>query len=459
MRTPLILVLLLLCINITAQNFYDSAVVGEFKNDAKKTACLHPEHRKSIVETLKANEKQLEREGKLASLDRNSNIKFVWPVRKASHVTANNVWGISNYVDHNASYPDKLRDFNCGTKTYDTNNGYNHRGIDMFAWPFAWTMMKNNDIEVVAAASGQIIYKHDGEFDKSCNSNNNNWNAVYIRHSDGTVAWYGHLKKNSLTSKSVGQTINEGEYIGVVGSSGNSTGPHLHFEVWENSSYQKNIDPFAGSCNGTNTTSKWKNQKQYKEPTINAIMSHDKPPVFSTCPNGEKPNIKNDFQPNEKVYLVSYLKDQMKNTSIQLKLIRPDGTVQNWSKRFARNRSASWARWFFRPNIEGEWTWKATYGGKTITHTFNVSERLSTEEENNIINTRVYPNPTAGNLTINSSEEVNSVAVFDIRGRKLISKIENNIKNIDISALNAGVYYVRVANKQRKYKNFKIIKK
>src|SRR5688500_18628741 len=46
--------------------------------------------------------------------------------------------GVSNFVDLNSAYPDQLLDYNSGTRTYDTESGYNHRGIDYFVWPFPW---------------------------------------------------------------------------------------------------------------------------------------------------------------------------------------------------------------------------------------------------------------------------------------------------------------------------------
>jgi murein DD-endopeptidase MepM/ murein hydrolase activator NlpD len=51
---------------------------------------------------------------------------------------------------------------------------------------------------------------------------------VQVRHEDGTVTWYNHMSKFSV---SVGETVNAGDQVGAVGMTGNTTGPHLHFEV------------------------------------------------------------------------------------------------------------------------------------------------------------------------------------------------------------------------------------
>lgn len=66
-------------------------------------------------------------------------------------------------------------------------------------------------------------------------------NAVVIDHPDGTVTKYFHLMDNSIKVR-VGQQIKPGQVIGNVGSTGRSTGPHLHFEVWRNGRAQ---DPTA----------------------------------------------------------------------------------------------------------------------------------------------------------------------------------------------------------------------
>ncbi len=54
-------------------------------------------------------------------------------------------------------------------------------------------------------------------------------NVVYIKHADGSETRYGHM--SGFTDIQPGQVIREGEQLGFVGSTGVSTGPHLHFEV------------------------------------------------------------------------------------------------------------------------------------------------------------------------------------------------------------------------------------
>lgn len=53
---------------------------------------------------------------------------------------------------------------------------------------------------------------------------------VVISHGDGTMTLYAHMLPGSR-AVSVGQTVSQGQVIGKIGSTGNSTGPHLHFEV------------------------------------------------------------------------------------------------------------------------------------------------------------------------------------------------------------------------------------
>jgi len=134
-----------------------------------------------------------------------------WPLRSVASYTDPGYHGISNFVDLNSAYPNQLLDWNCGARTYDQAGGYNHAGIDLFLWPFPWLMMDQGAIDIVAAAPGMIIGKTDGNDDRSCPNNYSaDWNAVYVQHADGSVAWYGHMKKLSQTNKPIGSTVAAG---------------------------------------------------------------------------------------------------------------------------------------------------------------------------------------------------------------------------------------------------------
>lgn len=62
-------------------------------------------------------------------------------------------------------------------------------------------------------------------------------NSIVIKHADGLKTRYGHLSRILVTK---GEHVTEGQLIGRVGDTGNTTGPHLHFEVIRNG---KPVDP------------------------------------------------------------------------------------------------------------------------------------------------------------------------------------------------------------------------
>ena len=448
---------------INAQDFNLTPNGGEFIFNPSKSPCLTSEERESIIKELKTNVKNLKLQNKLkfsSSAKRGSHILFTWPLQKAAGVNYNEIYGISGYVDHNTSYPNQLTDFNCGPKTYDTNSGYNHQGTDYFTWPFGWKMMDNDEVEIVAAASGQIIGKGDGQYDRSCSFNGNTWNAVYVQHSDGSIAWYGHMKNGSTTSKNVGDTVSEGEYLGIVGSSGNSTGPHLHFEVYEDNTYTQLIDPYTGSCNSMNPDSWWQSQKPYINPGINAVLTHNAPPVFPTCPTAETTNESNQFSIGDIVYTALFLKDQIPSTTVNLRVIKPDNTdLNNWDFNLTANYNASWWYWSFYPNIEGEWKWEATYEGETVTHTFNVG--TLSDNSYDLEDMSIFPNPTSNFLNISSKVKIVDAHLVDALGKSVI-KINNSpqgIEKLDLSELSQGIYFLTVESENLKRKTVKIIKK
>lgn len=67
-------------------------------------------------------------------------------------------------------------------------------------------------------------------------------NQVVIKLNDGYYAQYAHLSQLSV---SAGQTVTEGQQIGLSGATGNVTGPHLHFEIRTTPDYGSDVDPVS----------------------------------------------------------------------------------------------------------------------------------------------------------------------------------------------------------------------
>ncbi len=395
--------------------------------------------RDSIVAMLKNNEASLKTTGLLKIKPTIlSGVLFQWPLRQATGFSEAGYYGISNFVDHNPSFPNMTVDYSCGTRTYDLSSGYNHKGTDIFLWPFPWKKMTQNAVEVIAAAPGIIIGKYNGNNDKNCSfCTSCNWNAVYIMHADGSVAWYGHLKTNSLTSKAIGATVSVGEFLGVVGSSGSSTGPHLHFEVYSNNTYTQLVDPWAGNCNTPNGgNSWWAAQQPYRVPTLNSVIIHGAPPVFG-CNDVEMENSKTSFQSNDVVYLGSYYRDQMSGQQAMHKVIRPDGIVYlSWTQALTATYNASY--WYYSITLpaaamQGVWRYEITYNTQAISASFNVNSPLPLtlsgfdviEKDNTVALTITTENEiNVSHLNILKSEDSRSFNTL------ASIKAKNEIKNI-----------------------------
>ena len=342
-----------------------------------KTECLSETESEVIKTSLKKRIRILKSEGMMPELSLQNQVLFDWPTRLSGASKDPSYFGISHYVDHNAAVTNKIKDYNCGTRSYDLASGYNHRGLDIFSWPFGQLKQAGGVVEVIAAAEGIILDKQDGNSDQNCGfCTTCDWNAVYILHSNGSMSWYGHLKNGSLTTKGVGAVVSRGEYLGIMASSGSSTGPHLHFEVWADTLFTKLIDPFGGPCNDLNgTASSWNNQRPYRRPALNKIMTGARPPVFPACPQPEITNEKNVFAFGDSVCVTLFYQDQLNGSNTTMQFIRPNGVVwTSWN--FNSNGLYTSSYWFwnswFLPSITGYWKFKVTYqtSGQVLTHTF-----------------------------------------------------------------------------------------
>ena len=102
------------------------------------------------------------------------------------------------------------------TSNFGQRWGRQHQGVDLAV---------STGTQVMAAAAGTVI---------TAKYSDGYGNYVQIDHGYGIVTTYAHL--NSITV-SVGQSVDRGELIAYSGNTGNSTGPHLHFEVINNGEY------------------------------------------------------------------------------------------------------------------------------------------------------------------------------------------------------------------------------
>ncbi|MCW5908765.1 MAG: peptidoglycan DD-metalloendopeptidase family protein [Chitinophagales bacterium] len=381
-----------------------------------------------------------------------------WPLRSAAGVTDCGMYTISAYVDQNPT-SGTVADWNCGSNTYD-----GHRGTDIAITPYPYYKMDHNEVEVVAATAGTILYKSDGHFDKYCATNTDTANYIVIRHADGSQANYFHLKKNSLTAKTVGQTVVAGEYLGVVGSSGNSSGPHLHFEVWNGSTVATLNDPFAGNCNTLNGTSWWATQKPYTDPAAIKVSVNTTDAVIPACPATETPNESNSFTvPFQgaglpvgyaKFYL--FMRNETSGLTASLSILNPDNTVFNsWTYTSTATYKAG-TRSFSKllPTAPGTYTFKAVYNGTECSTAFNI---LSATDISIIPYSSsaiyLYPNPANGTVTIRIPDNLigSTATVIDIMGLVVLkSEITTSKSEISTTGLSSGVYFVTVGNSTQK---------
>lgn len=125
---------------------------------------------------------------------------FLWPIASSHRVTSPFGW-----------------------RTHPiTGRQHLHGGIDIAA---------PNGTPILAAKAGVVVISLYGS---------SYGNYVVLSHPDGTRTLYAHMSQRSV---SAGDTVRQGQTVGLVGSTGSSTGNHLHFETWTGSSSSSRVNP------------------------------------------------------------------------------------------------------------------------------------------------------------------------------------------------------------------------
>jgi hypothetical protein len=147
---------------------------------------------------------------------------------------------VVRYVDHDPGSGE--RDYMCGRLTGD-----GHKGTDIAIRDLA-TMA--GGVEVRAAAAGTVDAVRDGMADVSFDETQRQaiegkecGNGIRLTHGDGWTTWYCHLRRGS-PMVSEGDPVEAGQPLALVGLSGETSFPHVHFDVRHG---KRVVDPFVGT--------------------------------------------------------------------------------------------------------------------------------------------------------------------------------------------------------------------
>jgi murein DD-endopeptidase MepM/ murein hydrolase activator NlpD len=284
-----------------------------------------------------------------------SDLKFTaWPV-SGSHGAD---WLIHNYTDLDATSGKK----DYKGKTGDLARNYDgHRGADICIPTMR--EMDNNTAIARAAAPGVVEFIREDQFDRNT-SCTGTWNVVTVRHANGFLSYYGHLKKNSVVVN-VGDNVVAGQKLGIVGSSGCSTQAHLHFEVHDcDDNWLESFD------------SMWTSPPPYEGPSdvMDVIL---KKGTFASVNELKDPAANPTlFKPGTTMGVGLSVATRGGDDYV-IEMISPDGLASSWS--WEVPGVARYGQWFpswswtvgSRP---GNWTMRVKLNGVvTHNHAFKVS--------------------------------------------------------------------------------------
>jgi murein DD-endopeptidase MepM/ murein hydrolase activator NlpD len=272
---------------------------------------------------------------------------FRWPFSG----TRGQAWVINNYVDLDGATGAK-RDYTGATgsaaRTYDQ-----HKGIDIDVPSFR---AMDANFPVLAAAPGVVEYVQDGFYDRNTACSSPDANLVRIRHDDCSRVLYMHLKRGSI-KVAVGQRVSEGQVLAVVGSSGCSTQPHLHFELRNASNV--NEDPFK--------TARWKSPPGYSTPLSVMEITVRKGGITSVNQVKDPAPDPTQVTGGSTIGVSASAAGGFAGNRISLRILRPDGSLYSSSYvDFTRWYQHSW--WWWNKTIgtaRGTWRVEVLANGVT----------------------------------------------------------------------------------------------
>lgn len=195
--------------------------------------------REAIISDIKSivTSKIQENESEMTYLAFSSDAAYWWPIGSSEVKEVD-----GKYYAMGDPYPNVVTSEGGGRIDPITGEPATHLGIDIAPKGAA-----PGTVPVIAAKSGVVIFPGKdmpiGYGNGSGINGSTYGNYIKISHSDGNYTLYAHLHANTILVRD-GDTVERGQVIAYVGTSGRSTGTHLHFEVREGQDSSKNVaDP------------------------------------------------------------------------------------------------------------------------------------------------------------------------------------------------------------------------
>ncbi|MFJ3667517.1 M23 family metallopeptidase [Streptomyces sp. NPDC090106] len=139
--------------------------------------------------------------------------------------------GVASAAGSSASWVDPV-------KKYTLSAGFAQSGAMWQSTHSGQDFAVSSGTKVFAAHGGTVVKAgSNGAGDGSAYGN-----AIVIKHGNKTYSQYAHLSKIQVK---VGQVVKTGQQIALSGNTGNSSGPHLHFEIRTTANYGSAVDPVA----------------------------------------------------------------------------------------------------------------------------------------------------------------------------------------------------------------------
>lgn len=354
-----------------------------------------------------------------------------------------------------------LRDFMCGSKTYD-----GHQGTDFVIRGF--TQM-DSSVNVLAIEDGEIIHVTEDLFDRETDGivEYGLGNYVGIYHSSSnTYSYYAHLKTNSVIVET-GDFVSAGQIIAEVGSSGNSTDPHLHFELWNPGVLtDPTIDPWGIPCDSGSTL--WEAPPAYD--TSFAVWecgfaNYDSVENFipsTWFPLKERMDLKSSFTTDDPFFTFWALQYGLKiGDKTRIEWYEPNGDLY-----FSESTDYLLQDWWYhyynhsiiRPSTlkQGVWTIRYYYNDSLqITKSFSYGN-LSVQEDQIEAPLFSYYKIDEQTLLIKLSSEAlyDQLSLYNIAGQLLIQRQLNGSNELTLTLpknIETGMYIISVNNGEARH--------